>query len=1107
VRDAALYTSNLLELHKLDAAERRASWRQSLAALARVAAEDGPGPLEGLNPEALQAGVKAALRAGLVDDLDWLAPAAAGCALYELASALPLGAEQRELGRRVLARMLAADAETFVSIARRVALGTGRALASPGMRARVALVTELPLSAGVSDGPLALALASRRDLAREWIGTPSTGSLASRRLAARLLERAAREAARRAGQGDDHSLRAFKLETVEQAWQRLLADRESLVWRYVAVARGLLAPWLPALGRAIESSFAPSLTPTEWRRAAASVASAVAVAPARALEIARHALAKGLLDRDPGAAASFVWGLPRAAEAEPEAATELLELVLERAAPDLGEAILDLRSELGDGPFARLAVERTLAKLASGRRPSGDDGAEGLALEVARDLEKGARDDEPLRDQIGHALLSFATDGAKEANARARNALASARGSVDTLQAIAPEEDGAEGRSGAIARRASLALLRDLDVSLLEHDLLAYLLSLGGGDSPKAIDDALDGLRDRLVDWLLVREGRPLVAGEGGRGAPRHPTLSMRRLRALLHLVDADIGDEDADAARVARLRQRCSRIARALLDRFERGPASPVRRMIVAALARALDALVRVGACDVVDAVLVVVHQSTDPSDFRTLAEASMDPNLEHALERYALFADAVAADPAQALGAYDELTKELTLDASSRSEALRAVLVRLGGSLAALASAPSLRALVPQGSVEPEVVASLESALASLAQLGMGARGRLDPERAPAAPHAGPRPLTIAVARVLSGADTSLGDQVVASSLDHALAGVPAAVGKVVAAIVWRLLELPKEGRPTGESISLRIAETLPSWLPPRRTIGGFHVLRALGAGAVGSVLVATRIEDKADADAEKFALKVPEYTADVARSLSEAEFMKMFREEAGALIALPLHRNLARFVTFDAGSKPKPILVMELVEGTTLERMLETRSLDAVRALRILDDMLAGLEMMHGAGIGHLDVKPSNLVLRGGEEGVLVDFGLAGRHIRPGCATGAYGAPEVWGGLDGVAEISPAKADVYAFGCVAFEALTGEVLFDAPTEMAQIAMHVSHDGMPEPLQKLAKHRELGPMVELLSSTLRRDPRARPSATVVRRELARIGPPLAKARWPLAS
>ena len=151
-------------------------------------------------------------------------------------------------------------------------------------------------------------------------------------------------------------------------------------------------------------------------------------------------------------------------------------------------------------------------------------------------------------------------------------------------------------------------------------------------------------------------------------------------------------------------------------------------------------------------------------------------------------------------------------------------------------------------------------------------------------------------------------------------------------------------------------------------------------------------------------------------------------MFRDEASALIALPAHPNLARFVTFDAGSKPKPILVMELVEGTTLEHVLEARGVDTARVLRVLDDVLRGLEAMHSAGVGHLDLKPSNVVLRRDEQAVLVDFGLAGRHIRPGCATGAYGAPEVWGALEGRKDLTPMKADVYAFGCVAFEALTG-------------------------------------------------------------------------------
>ena len=48
------------------------------------------------------------------------------------------------------------------------------------------------------------------------------------------------------------------------------------------------------------------------------------------------------------------------------------------------------------------------------------------------------------------------------------------------------------------------------------------------------------------------------------------------------------------------------------------------------------------------------------------------------------------------------------------------------------------------------------------------------------------------------------------------------------------------------------------------------------------------------------------------------------------------------------------------------------------------------------MHGVGVAHLDIKPTNVVIRKGEAPVLVDFGLAGRQIRLGCGSAPYGAP---------------------------------------------------------------------------------------------------------------
>jgi serine/threonine protein kinase len=152
--------------------------------------------------------------------------------------------------------------------------------------------------------------------------------------------------------------------------------------------------------------------------------------------------------------------------------------------------------------------------------------------------------------------------------------------------------------------------------------------------------------------------------------------------------------------------------------------------------------------------------------------------------------------------------------------------------------------------------------------------------------------------------------------------------------------------------------------------RTIGAFYVVRSLGSGGASSVFMARRLEERNNAKAEGFRAQGARLRSDHARSLSEQEFLQLFREEAGALLGLPQHENLARFVTFDLAARPKPILVMELIRGAGLDRLIRSRSLTIDRALKYLDGILAALEAMHGAGVGHLDIKPSNVILRDGQ-----------------------------------------------------------------------------------------------------------------------------------------
>jgi hypothetical protein len=1001
VRDASFYISGLLDLHQLEPTERRAGFRQSMAALANAALDEGPGPLEGVAPGALLRGVREALKAGLADELDWLAPSAAGLALYELASALPIGPEKRDLGRRVLSRLLDGNAESFAALATRMARTTGKGLSSAGVRARVAIVTELPFSAGVPDGPLALALLSRRELAREWIEIPSMGSLPSRRLAARLLERAAREAARRASQGDPHALRAFRVESVRRAFERLLADRESLVWRHVAVARGLLAPWEPERQAVLDGGLDPGLGPTEWRRAATSIAAEIAVAPDVALRLAAHALARGAVKRDSGIATAFIWGAARAAEAEPEAAAELVGEAVAQAPAVVAEAVLELAGELGQSKLVDAAITEVVRALRPLAEDTSDEAAAAITREVLRDLDRVPRDDEPLRQQVASALALYATDGARAAYAAAKEVLFAVTGAVDALDAVGTEDEDAEGRPGLLARRTSLAVLRDVD--LIEKAVLRDLLGLGtSAELERSHEEALDGLRERLTSWILAREASAPIrvsmrAGSGigvtPSGSPSplgaHLTIRMRRLRALLHLVDGDVAAETQDdGVRAARLRDRWRRVARSLLVRYESEADSPLHRTVSATLVRALDALVRTGACDPADVLLVVARLQTQASELHTLAEASMDPDVVHVLTRYGSFLCSCQPPPAPSrdsllpsahvsgakrcereLEALDELAREIVPDGAGRRDVLRTVLVRVVSALRAIVDASSLRALSSQGSDEPDAVLALESALGSLAQTVLGARARLesvreDPSAPPQTGH--DRTLSHAVSRVLSGADDALDGGTVAQWALDLSQRVPAGIAQAIAACVSALFD--KAVDRTSFHTPLKVAETtLPAWLPARRTLGGFYVVRAVGAGAVGTVFLVNRIEDRHDPAAERFALKVPDYSATAARSLSEAEFMKLFRDEASALMAVPAHPNLARFVTFDLAARPKPILVMELVEGTVLERILEARVFDMGRALKVLDGVLAGLEAMHGVGVGHLDLKPSNVILR--------------------------------------------------------------------------------------------------------------------------------------------
>jgi hypothetical protein len=465
------------------------------------------------------------------------------------------------------------------------------------------------------------------------------------------------------------------------------------------------------------------------------------------------------------------------------------------------------------------------------------------------------------------------------------------------------------------------------------------------------------------------------------------------------------------------------------------------------------------------------------------------------------------------RALEAFKRFLNAFPSETTLRSEAFRTMAWTLVRAVESILHASSLQSLVPQGAAtDAGPLAAIEDAIGQIHQLVVGAERRCSDS---VSQQRANLPRRHALAHAVENAVNTDSGRELLDALTVAARAAEATLPRHLALIVTnalpRLSTLQVEEQASFEAIPLISAKrvNLPDWLPPRRTLGGFYVLNQLGGGNVGTVFVVKRAEDRHKPDAERFALKVPEYNATVARTMSEKEFLKLFREEAGALLAIPEQQNVARFVTFDAGAKPKPILVMELIDGVSCERLISSASLDMRASIAILDGVLAGLEAMHAAGIAHLDVKPSNAIIRDGSgQPVLVDFGLAGRNIRPGCATLCYGAPEIWETAPGaLVDTAASAADVYAFGCFAFEVLTSRTLFDGNSDVGIISAHITHDGLPEPIQRLAQVPALQPLSTFLYNCLRYEPADRASVARLREELGHLRSAVESLPWPLTA
>ena len=223
----------------------------------------------------------------------------------------------------------------------------------------------------------------------------------------------------------------------------------------------------------------------------------------------------------------------------------------------------------------------------------------------------------------------------------------------------------------------------------------------------------------------------------------------------------------------------------------------------------------------------------------------------------------------------------------------------------------------------------------------------------------------------------------------------------------------------------------------------LGRYEIRSKIGAGGMGEVYLAqdTMLD-------RKVALKI--LPADVA---SQRDRMERFIREAKSAAALN-HPNIAHI--YEIGeSDGVNFIAMEYIDGETLREKIYKSKVPLSKLLKYLNQVAEGLAKAHAAGIVHRDLKPENIMITRDDYAKVLDFGLAKlvepqrsfgsgsgssevatalmqQHSTPGMVMGTIGymSPEQASGR--VNEIDH-RSDIFSFGCILFEAATGQRAFE--------------------------------------------------------------------------
>src|SRR4051794_16105793 len=216
----------------------------------------------------------------------------------------------------------------------------------------------------------------------------------------------------------------------------------------------------------------------------------------------------------------------------------------------------------------------------------------------------------------------------------------------------------------------------------------------------------------------------------------------------------------------------------------------------------------------------------------------------------------------------------------------------------------------------------------------------------------------------------------------------------------------------------------------------LGNYQIEALLGQGGMGVVYEAVQLSLS-----RRVALK------GIAPELSRDErFQERFRREGRSQAALD-HPNVVTLHEA-GGADGQLFLAMQLVRGPSLKELIARGDLETGRVLRLLTPIADALDAAHEDGMIHRDFKPQNILVGSRDHAYLADFGLT----RALGAAGLTRTGQLVGTLDYVApeqihgQPATPRSDIYSFGAVLFECLSGNVPYQRDSDAAVLFAHIS-------------------------------------------------------------